>query len=49
MKNRMVLRCVDCGAGILTTDKNRSCYKCGARMEFECMENKFERYSKKKK
>ena len=48
MKNRMVLRCVTCcGAGIFTTDKNRSCYKCNGRMEFECMEDKFERYSKK--
>jgi len=47
MKNRSVLRCVECGAGIFTKDKYKSCYKCGASMEFECKESEFERYSKK--
>ncbi len=47
MNNRMVLRCVDCGAGVFTFDKNRRCYKCNGKMEFEGMEDKFQRHNRK--
>ena len=41
MNNRMILRCVECGAGIYTNDKNRTCYKCDSKMKFECMEREW--------
>ena len=34
-KKRNILRCPFCGAGILTDEDNRSCYKCETNMFFE--------------
>jgi len=34
MKNKMILRCVFCGAEILTSARDRRCYKCEGEMIF---------------
>ena len=37
---RNKFRCPFCGAGVMTIEGSRNCYKCGTPMDFEGKENK---------